>query len=145
MRDDEAPMIFKPTAVTQAVITVWVWIVFLALSGLYQARIAVPQVNDMLVMLSTTIDAGTLYWSVAGTYFVGALTMVGVAINLNAGKHAARTALLWAFIIDFIVTVFSFEHTLADYILTPIDIGLQSYALWLVYTKPGSGWFATKA
>ena len=135
---------FKPRAVTKAVWTVWLWILFLALSGIYEGWAAVPQIRDMLAPFSITLSDRLVFWSVAGLYELGALTMIGVAINLAAGKHAARIGLLWAFLIDFAATAFSYEPSLAFYILTSIDIGMQAYALWLVFTAPGRFWFEEK-
>jgi peptidoglycan/LPS O-acetylase OafA/YrhL len=94
------------------------------------------QLQGMVAITPQTLLALT----VAG-YAVLALTMVWVIRKIGAGKNWARSSLLLGFILDVLYTLSPPYHGMLSYRTDLPALGLQIYALYLLYTGPGSFWF----
>lgn len=71
--------------------------------------------------------------------------IVFLIFRISAGKNWARIAYLVLFVIGTLPTVpivlGEFSRSPVAGVLSVVQVGLQIYALVLLFTKPGSGWF----
>jgi hypothetical protein len=74
-------------------------------------------------------------------YATLALTMVWIVLKIGAGKRWARSSLLLGFILDVLYTLPPPHQEILGYLTDVPDLGLQIYALVMLYTAPVSGWF----
>lgn len=101
-------------------------------------------------LLKTVIDYShvTAQASVAFTTVVVVFTfaLIGFLVfKISAGKNWARITFLVLFIIgvlpSLLVVVGEFSRSLILGVLSVAQIGLQGYALFLLFSLPGSTWF----
>ncbi len=138
--------LLKPQNVRHAEVALWVWTAWTCLFGLYQSWGDIPEmeqaINDQLQGAITADPHTLLEWIVAA--YVGiAVTSAWVTIKIGAGQHWARSSLVWGFILEFIFVAWPPHHWMKDIAAAIPDLGLQIYALYMLYTKPGSDWFET--
>jgi hypothetical protein len=86
---------------------------------------------DMKLLLQVTV---------AG-YAVLALSLLWVVFQIGRGKKWARISLLLGFVAQVLWTVAPPYHGVVDYLPDVPDLGLQFYALILLYAWPGRTWF----
>jgi hypothetical protein len=86
--------------------------------------------------------------SAAFTIFVVAFTFAIIGfliVSISAGKNWARITLLVLFVIGVLPTLFIVSSELSRSLLlgtlSVAQIGLQGFALFLLFTQPGSTWF----
>ena len=134
----------KPKAVLAAERALWAWTAWICLFGLYESWTEIPRIEAAITLQLQGMVAITpqtlLALTVAG-YAVLALTMVWVIRKIGAGKNWARSSLLLGFILDVLYTLSPPYHGMLSYRTDLPDLGLQIYALYLLYTGPGSFWF----
>jgi len=135
----------KPKAVRNAELALWAWTGWVCLFGLYQTWTEISWIEAILNsqlpgMVALTPQA--LMVASGAVYAAVALTMGWVVVKIGRGKNWARSSLLVGFILD---AIFTLSPPYRDVLKTALpELGLQIYALFLLYTAPGSGWFHTK-
>lgn len=91
--------------------------------------------------LSATAPAASIFLVFAFTF-----SLLGFLIfKISTGKNWARITFIIMFVIGMLPTV---SFVLGEFSRSPIvgalsvaQIGLQGYALFLLFSRPGSGWF----
>jgi len=136
----------KPRAVTYAEWALWLWVVFTCLLGIYQTHGQIPEIEEVMTGTLqgaiTLSPASLMTMAVVGYSFV-ALLAAWIVYKIGDGKHWARSSLLWGFAFEILCMAFPPYH--AGELLTAIpDLGLQIFAIYLLYTLPGSAWFEPK-
>jgi hypothetical protein len=134
----------KPKAVLHAERALWAWTAWICLFGVYQTSASIQdieqaiatQLQGMFMMTPQTLMAVTVIG-----YAVLALTMIWIVVKIGAGKRWARSSLLLGFILDALYRLSPPYHGILGYLTDVPDLGLQIYALAMLYTAPGSGWF----
>ncbi len=140
----DIPQRKKPKTVLNAEYALWIWTAWTCLFGLYQSWISIPDLENMMASQLQGIVAiapETLKESIVGGYALLAVTSLWVIIKIGAGKNWARVSLLLGFILDVVWSAMPPHHGLQEYLADVPDLGLQSYALYLLYTWPGERWF----
>ena len=92
-----------------------------------------------------SITPATLTEATIGVYALAAATSIWVIIKIGAGKGWARTSLVINFVLDFLWCAAPPYHGAWELLTYVPDLGLQSYALYLLYTWPGERWFNQQA
>lgn len=144
MHDTVKPL--PPENVAHAVRILWLWLLFLAFSGVYEGWASAPPLAAQLaqVMPEFAVSERTLFYAITGGYIFVAATMIGVVIKTARGKNWGRITLALSFLLDLAISGVSSYDGIVDYIITAVDIALQAYALWLLFTGPGRAWFHQK-
>lgn len=88
-----------------------------------------------------TVAPETLLQVTLAVYALLALTLVWFVFKIGQGKPWARTSLLLSFALQALWTAAPPYHGAAEYLPDVPDLGLQIYALYLLYTWPGRAWF----
>lgn len=121
----------KPQSVSTAVVLLW-------------ASLAVGLVKvviDYSYLMSQTPSVATVIFFLVLTF-----ALLGFLVfRISAGKNWARIAFLVMFLIGVLPTV---HHTAAEFsrsffvgALSAAQLGLQGYALFLLFTQSGNPWF----
>ena len=134
----------QPQTVRHAEQALWAWTAWTCLFGIYQSWSSIPEIEAMLSgqlqgMFEITPQQ-LLEWIIAGYAGLFAAS-AWIVLKIGAGKNWARNSLLWGFIIQAIYTAWPPYHLGMDVLTGIPDFGLQIYALYLLYTKPGNDWF----
>ena len=134
----------KPRNVLYAEWALWVWTTWACLFGMYQSWAGLPQLESQINTESqgmiTIAPQTILDWAVVG-YLAGAAVSVWFILKIGEGKRWARSSFMWGFALEIVWLAIPPYHGLGDYLTDIPDLALQGYALHLLYTKPGSGWF----
>lgn len=137
----------KPQNVCRAEKALWAWTAWTCLFGIYQSWIGIPEIEGMmngpLQGLVPIEPHKLLEWIIAG-YAGLAIASAWIVLKIGAGKNWAKSSVLWGFILQAICIVWPPYHLGLDFLADVPDIGLQIYALYLLYTKPGSDWFLAR-
>lgn len=133
----------KPRAVLRAERALWIWTLWASLFGIYQTWQSVSELTGQMEG-ALEINPQALFRGAAVGYVVLALASVWVIFKIGAGKRWARSSLLWGFILEVLWTFFPPYREILDYAPDLPDFVFQTYALYLLYTKPGSDWFSLK-
>jgi hypothetical protein len=96
--------------------------------------------NDQLQGMFT-MTPGTMMEIIVAIYGVLAVISAWIVWKIGAGKNWARKSLLWGFVLEVAWGACPPWHGVLEYLTDLPDVALQGYALYLLYTKPGSGWF----
>jgi hypothetical protein len=134
----------KPRAVLYAEWALWAWTAWACLFGIYQSWIAIPAIEDAItgqLQGMVTLEPKTLLQAIIAGYGAMAVLSVWVVLKIGAGKNWARSSLLWGFVLEAAIAAWPPYHGLLDTLADVPDFGLQGYALYLLYTKPGRDWF----
>jgi hypothetical protein len=134
----------KPKAVLYAERALWAWTAWICLFGVYQTSASIPDIEQAITTQlqgMVTITPQTLIAVTVVGYAALALTMIWIVLKIGAGKRWARSSLLLGFILDALYTLSPPHHGILGYLTDVPDLGLQIYALVMLYTAPGSGWF----
>jgi hypothetical protein len=139
------PTIDKPASVGNAERALWLWTIYTCVLGTYQTLKQIPELMDMVTMAnlqdSFPINEALMrQWTFYG-YAALFVISVWVLWRLNVGRRWARGSVLGGFVIELLIEIVPPYHDLVGYIPDIPDIGLQIYALWLLYNRPGSDWF----
>jgi hypothetical protein len=135
----------KPNAVRNAQWALWVWTGWICLFGLYQSWTDIPWIEAMLnsqLQGTVALTPSSLMVASGAGYAAMALTMGWLIVKIGAGRNWARISLLVSFALDAIYTLWPPYHGTLRTALP--DLGLQIFALFLLYTAPGSAWFRGK-
>jgi hypothetical protein len=137
----------KPRNVLYAEWALWAWTVWICLSGIYQVWSELPEIeqmmSDALQGVYTMQPRALLEMTIAG-YGLLALLSAWIIVKIGAGKHWARGSLLWGFGLQAVCIAFPPYRGISEYLADIPDLGLQGIAIFLLYTRPGRGWFASK-
>jgi len=133
----------KPRQVFYAELALWLWTIWTCAYGLYQTAPQITEIEDQLVPLQglVAISPQTLWQVMYAAYAAIAVASIWVIVGINRGKHWARSSLWWGFILQFLMEAAPPYHGVREVLTEIPDLGLQIYALVLLYTKPGKGWF----
>ncbi len=136
----------KPKTVTYAEWALWTWTAWVCLFGLYQTGGQIPEFEQALtddLQGAITIAPQSLLAMAAAGYAALAAISAWIVLKIGAGKHWARSSLMWGFVFQVICMVLPPYHKMgaAEYRAIIPDLGLQIYALYLLYAPPGSVWF----
>lgn len=150
------PVRIKPKAVLKAEYALITWTAWTCIYGIYDAWTTLPQVTDALKtqmpgqlpdMLNVSPQT-MMQWTI-GYYALVALVSFLFIIMIGKGKRWARSSFLWGFLLEVLcsgtwmaLAVFSGSPpSFLDWAAYVPDLGLQIYALWMLYTWPGERWF----
>ena len=115
--------------------------------GLYQSWGGPPEsekaVTDQLQFIAG-ITPDSLRTMTIAVYAIAALSTAWVVVNIGAGKTWARTTLLIGVVLEALWVSAQSDVSALDYAADVPDFALQIYALYLLYTKPGRGWFGRR-
>jgi hypothetical protein len=132
----------KPRNVFYAEIALWTWTAWFCLYGILEAWRDIHElqqfVDEQLPGL-ITIDPDAWFKGAIICYVLITVLLVWIIVEIGKGKRWARTSLLWGVGSEFVTMALPPYHGFLSYIP---DIGLQAYAAYLLYTPPGSEWFA---
>lgn len=135
----------KPPTVLHAEWALWIWTAWICLSGIVQSWKGIPEIQRMMTeqfQSAFTMTSGTMMEIIIATYGVLAAASAFIVWKIGAGKNWARASLLWGFVFEVVCALCPPWHDSIWAYLTDIpDYGLQGYALYLLYTPPGEGWF----
>lgn len=134
----------KPKTVLHAEYALWIWTAWMFLFGIYQSLISIQDIEQEITTQlqgAISISSGTLMEITVASYALLALTSVWIIFKIGAGKNWARTSLLLGFILDAAWTAMPPYHGLLEFVTYIPDLGLQVYAVFLLYTPPGNRWF----
>jgi hypothetical protein len=130
----------KPPAIRHAQLALWLWTLWVSLYGIYDTNRSGPELIDFV---NTNIEGYTLtsHQILMGAIIgYGALALFSafVIYKIGKGKKWARGSLVAGFLLELAMLAMPPYH-IAD---LP-DIGLQAYALFLLYSAPARSWFNT--
>ena len=134
----------KPNAVVYAERSLWAWLAWTCLYGAYQtwgpashsAAEAAAQLQDIVGVAPGSLQSLTI----AG-YALAAVSIAWMVVKIGDGKNWARRSLLVTFILEVLWASAQSDASVADYLSDVPDLGLQAYALYLLYTKTARLWF----
>ena len=134
----------KPKTIFYAEWALWGWTAWICLFGIYQSLVSLPGIKTMMDeqlqgMISFELKDMRLF--VIASYLAMALTLVWFVFKIGQGKRWARTSLLIGVVLQALYIVMSPYQGMLNYLPDVPDIGLQVYALYLLYTWPGRTWF----
>ncbi len=137
----------KPQAVRHAQWTLSAWTAWLCLFGIYQSWRDLEKFEDILAtqlqgMIS--ISATTMMEITVACYALIALSLVWIILKIGQGKNWARLSILVNLVFQALWTMIPSDHGLLGYLPSVPDLGLQMYALYLLYTADGRTWFNHK-
>ena len=131
----------KPRVVLYAQIALWIWTAWTCLFGMYQAWRSLPEIENTIAEQSQgmiAVPTRLLQEFIVGGYAGLAPVLLLVVFGIGAGNKVARASIAW---LSLLWAFFSPFHEGADYLTDIPDIGLQSIALYFLYTQPGAAWF----
>jgi hypothetical protein len=114
------------------------------LFGVYQSWLSIPEIEQLIsgqLADIITLDSKTLLEIIIVGYGLMAVASAWVVFKIGAGKHWARSSLMWGFALEVAWTACPPYHGVMDFLTGAPDIIMQGYALYLLYTKPGCEWF----
>ena len=76
-----------------------------------------------------------------GGYAVLAVISGWIVFRIGAGKKWSRASFLVGFVLDVLWTASPPYRGIVEYLTDVPNLGLQSYAMYLLYTWPGYTWF----
>jgi hypothetical protein len=134
----------KPDNVARAELTLWLWTAWACLYGIYETRGQIPEIEDMLTgqlegMISISPNA-LLLLTIAGYAGLGVLS-AWIIYEIGRGKHWARSSLLWGFGLEILTIIIPPYKAPFEYLTDVPDLGLQIYALHLLYAPEARSWF----
>jgi hypothetical protein len=134
----------RPAVVDRAKLALWVWLAWTCAIGLYQSWAGAGDIQKQIdddFQGAISIDPGLVFKGTLLVYVIVAIASAWALTALTRGKHWARSSFMWSFACQALVTISPPYHAPLDYLTDIPDLGLQIYALYLLYTKPGSNWF----
>lgn len=137
----------KPKTVIYAEWALGAWTAWFCLFGLYQSWAAMPGLQKMMneqLQGMIIIAPGTILKITISFYAFMAMTLVYLIYKIDQGKNWARVSLLLNLAAQLLLTVIPPYKTAFEYLPDIPDLGLQAYALYLLYTWPGRAWFTRK-
>lgn len=134
----------KPHDVTRAEYALWAWTAWTCLFGIYQTWVGIPEIeqtlNDQTQGMISIAPDDLLHMVIAG-YALIALISAFFVYKLNQGKQWARSSFLWGFILQGLTTFLPPYHPLVEYLGDVPDLGLQIYAVIMLYSQKSQTWF----
>jgi hypothetical protein len=143
---DAATYAVKPDTVQHAQYALAAWTAWTCLFGIYQMwtpnGAAQEFVDQLQAIVSVTPES--VHSIAIGAYALIAASMVGVILQIGHGKTWPRTLLMVGFVLEAFWVAGQGEASALGYLADVPDFGLQGYALYLLYTRPGRDWFRRK-
>lgn len=140
--------ITKPQAILHAQWALSAWAAWLCLFGIYQSY---RDLEEFEALMATqfqgliSISATTMMQISVACYALIALSLVLVILKIGQGKNWARLSILVNLIFQALWTMMPSDQGLLGFLPSVPDLGLQTYALYLLYTADGRTWFNHKA
>ena len=135
----------KPKQVNHAEWALWVWTLWTCLWGVYSTNNNIPEIerslNEQLQGMVSIPPEALLNYAIGGYAIIGVLSGWFV-YKLGHGKQWARSSFLWSFVLQGLTTLAPPYHGLQEHISDIPDLGLQAYAVYLLYSRVCSDWFA---
>jgi len=134
----------KPHNVRYAEWALWAWTAWACLFGIYQSWINIPEMEKMLneqLQGAFTLDPQLILEMTVAGYGLLAAISAWIVLKIGAGKNWARGSLLGGFALEIAWAAVPPYHGILEYLTDVPDIGLQGYALYLLYAEPGRAWF----
>jgi hypothetical protein len=123
----------KTQSVIYAERALWIWAVWVGAFGLYQTflggALSLGDAQKMVTLPPATIRALTAMF-----YVLAAASVVGLALQIGQGKRWARIMLLLSFLLQAMWDLGGGD--ILSHLADGPDLGLQSYALYMLYRKP---------
>lgn len=137
----------KPKNVRRAEWILWGWTAFTCLLGSYQTWASIPELEKALMDQAqgqVLVSPDAMLAAGVGGYLLVAATSAWIILRIAEGKNWARLSLLLGLVVEILWTAVFFPSGISEYLSDALDFGLQIYAVYLLYTRPGSGWFLHK-
>ena len=134
----------KPKSVLYAVCALTAWTAWICLYGIFETWRSLPEVQAMIdqqLQGAFVVETKTMLQITVAVYGLVAATLAWVVYKLGQGKKWARASLLFSFAVQALWTLAPPYHGVMTYLPDVPDLGLQAYALYLLYTWPGRTWF----
>ncbi|MEJ0063141.1 MAG: hypothetical protein WDO70_08050 [Alphaproteobacteria bacterium] len=134
----------KPKNVLYAELALWAWTVWMCVCGIYQAWVSIGDLEKMIaeqLQGMIEVDPESLMWTAVIGYAMLGAGSAWIVLKIGEGKNWARISVVLSFALDAIWTAMPPYRETLYYLLAVPDIGLQIYALYLLYTWPGRAWF----
>jgi hypothetical protein len=135
----------KPKAVIYAEYALLAWTAWICSFGVYQSWKSIPELEAMVTSqfqgMMSLPPAATLLEIVIAGYALLALTVVWLIWKIGQGKKWARSSLLLSVALQALWDAAPPYHGMLAYLPDIPDLGLQLYAVYLLYTWPGRTWF----
>lgn len=135
----------KPATIDHAEWALWAWTAWICLFGIYQTLVggsgSDKAITDQFQSI-IEVPPETLRTTIVAGYGLAGASMAWVVIKIGAGKTWARRTVLVSFILEALwAAAGQTDASVADFLADVPDFGLQMYALYLLYTRPGRQWF----
>ena len=153
----------RPTTIYTAVGVLWIWLGVLTLTSIYNDVTGLPKMHEMIQTAITsmgglpasglegtsgfdlnTISPGLeklIFWMQAGFDVLTIASFAGLIYEIGKGRKWARFTLLLSLLMDLGVIAFSQPETFFEWITSILNLVLESYALWLLYSANATKWF----
>lgn len=138
----------RPKEIKRAEWLLWAWTAWICIYGVYQTMSGASGADAMLGQeLQSVIDIPpeSMRTVIIIAYIAVAVSMAAVVAQIGRGRRWARVSLLISFVFEILLFSGPQESGVTGYLTLIPDLGLQSVALYLLYTKPGRDWFAKKS
>jgi len=134
----------KPNEIKYAEWALWAWTAWTCVFGTYQTWREVPEMQAAIAgqlqgVISISMSS-VLEWTIVGYAFL-ALTAAWFIFKVGQGKKWARSSFMWSFAAEALWAALPPYHGIAEHLPDIPDLGLQAYALYLLYAWPGRTWF----
>jgi hypothetical protein len=136
----------KPQSIKHAIWTLWAWVAWTCLFGIYQSWASVPEIERQLagpLQGMVTIEPQILLGIIITGYGLVAAISIWIVLRVGSGKNWARKSLLWTFILESLWAAWLPHYGVTDYIMDIPDLSFLGYTLYLLYTRSSSDWFRT--
>ena len=134
----------KPKRVQYAEWALLTWTVWTSVFGIYNGWLSIPEIEKTInedFQGAVTVAPSTLMQGTIGIYILVILISLVVIWGIGRGKHWGRSSLLWGVGLQALCVLLPPYHGMLEYCEDVPDLGLQFYAVYLLYTWPGDAWF----
>ncbi|HAX90888.1 MAG TPA: hypothetical protein DCY07_01585 [Rhodospirillaceae bacterium] len=134
----------RPETIRHAVWMLAGWTGWICLFGIYQAWVQYPAIQEMMAVQlqgMISIDFQTWMSVTVGTYVVLAASMAWILKKLFIGRNWTRYCIAFNLLITAAAPALSPAQSSVEYMALVPDLGLQAYAVYLLFSWPGRTWF----
>jgi hypothetical protein len=123
----------RPKSITLAVNLLWLTLAIGPIKLLFGLSNTPQHVSIAFVLLILALTIAILVW---------------INLKISAGRNWARMTLLVFFVIGMVPVMFQlpaeFSRSIVNGMLSLLQIGLQGFSLYLMFSNPGKDWFNNK-
>lgn len=137
-------MLQKPKDVRTAELILWAWTAWVSLYGIIYTYSHAPQLAQSIIDQTqglVALDPDDIRPVAIGGYTFIAILSGWFVFKLGHGKHWARSSFLWSFVLQALTTLAPPYHPLMEYMSDIPDLGLQAFAMVLLYKWQSTEWF----